>query len=136
MSESFVVFSFGPGRFALPMAEVVEVTRAMDVQTFPHDTLGLQGVAVHRGSVLPVWDLEWTLFGDAPTGRKYSLVTRHNFAGDELTSIPVSHEGQMFRSEMLPRPEEAPAYVSGVLMLEGQQVEVLDLEKLTERRAG
>ena len=130
MSESFVVFSFDQRRFALPTIEVVEVTRAMHVQMFPHNTPGLDGVAVHRGSVLPVWDLERTLFGAAAASRKYSLVTRHNFAGEELTAIPVSSEGQMLRSEMLSPPEEAPAYVRGILLLEGQQVEVLDLEQL------
>ena len=127
--SSFVVFSSGQQRFALPMAEVVEVTRAVHVQMFPHNTPGLEGVVVHRGAVLPVWDLERTLFGAAVASRKYSLVTRHNFAREELTAIPVSSEGQMLRSEMLPPPEEAPAYVSGILLLEGRQVEVLDLEQ-------
>lgn len=131
---SFVVFTLDDRLFALPADEVVELSRAGQVQTFPHTSPDLQGVVIHRGSVHPVWDLARSLAVPAAGVKKFSLLAKRNFAAEERTAIPVSREGQILRSEMLPPPEGAPAHVCGVLDLDGRQVEVLDLERLRMER--
>lgn len=128
--ESFVVFPLGGRRFALLTTDVVELSRTGSVHMFPHTTPGLVGVLVRRGEVLPVWDVAQTLLGADEATLKYCLVTRRNFAGEERTAIPVSGDCQMLQAEMLPPPEGSAAYVRGVLMLEGQTVEALDLARL------
>lgn len=129
-SESYVIFPLGARRFALPTTDVVELTRAGLVQKFPHTTPGLTGVLMRRGEVLPVWDVRPTLPGPGKETLKYWLVTRRNFAGEELTAIPVSGECQMLSVEMLPPPPGSAPHVRGVLPVENQRVEVLDLAKL------
>lgn len=128
--DSFVVFSLDGSLFALPAAEVVEVSKAGEVQTFPHTSAKLEGVILHRGAVLPVWDLAGSLGVTSAVPKKFCLLARHNFVAAEPTAIPVSSEGQMLRSEMLPPATEAPAHVRGVLVIDGRQVEVLDLQGL------
>jgi chemotaxis signal transduction protein len=127
---SFVVFSLGVRRFALPTTEVIELARDGDVQRFPHTTAALEGVMVRRGEILPVWPVSQSLPSPFEITRRFWLVTRRNFAAEEKTAIPVSGECQMVHGEMLPPPEGSPAYVRGVLALENQEVEVLDLSRL------
>jgi len=127
---SFVVFPLGGRHFALPTTEVLELARNGEVQSFPHTTPALEGVLVCRGEILPVWDLAHTLLGSNYTARKFWLVTRRNFAGEERTAVPVSGECQMFTAEMLPPPEGSAAYVQGVLSWQNQTIEVLDLARL------
>jgi chemotaxis signal transduction protein len=128
--ESFVVFPLGVRRFALLTSDVVELSRAGLVQTFPHTTPGVTGVLVRRGEILPVWDVAEALLGSESVTKRFWLVTRRHFAGEEPTAIPVSGECQMLRAEMLPPPEGSAGHVRGVLVLEDQPVEVLDLARL------
>ena len=128
--DSFVVFSLDGSLFALSAAEVVEVSKAGEVQTFPHTSAQLEGVLLHRGAILPVWDLAGTLGVTVAVPKKFCLLARHNFVAAEPTAIPVSSEGQMLRSEMLPPVTGAPAHVRGLLDIGERQVEVLDLEQL------
>jgi len=131
--DSFVVFPLGARRFGLPTADVVELSRTGLVQKFPHTTTGILGILMRRGEILPVWNVAETLLGPGKPELKYWLVTRCNFAseaGQELTAIPVSGECQMLRSEMLPAPEGSAAHVRGVLLLDDQSIEVLDLTRL------
>jgi chemotaxis signal transduction protein len=129
-TEPFVVFPLAGKRFALPAAEVVELSRPGTVQKFPHTTPAMRGVLLHRGEILPIWDLALTLVGNSTPARKYYLVIRRNFAGEEWTAVPVSGECQMLHAEMLPPPETSPAHVCGLLFPDGQRVEVLDLGRL------
>ena len=129
-AESFVIFPLGRRRFALPTSEVVELTRTGLVQKFPHKTRGLPGVLMRRGDVLPVWDVTQPLLGPVKERMKFWLVTRRNFAGQELTAIPVSGECQMLSAEMQPAPEGAAQHVRGALLIENQLIEVIDLARL------
>ena len=128
--ESFVLFPLDGRRFALPAGDVVELSRTGSVQLFPHTTAALLGVLVRRGEILPVWDLAQILLGTEEATLKYCLVTRRNSAGEEWTAVPVSGECQMLHCEMLPPPEGSAKYVRGVLLLDGQPIEVLDLKEL------
>jgi len=133
-SESFVIFPLGPRRFALPTVDVVELTRTGFVQKFPHSTSGLTGVLMRRGDVLPVWDVSQILLGPAKVKLKYWLVTRRNFAGEELTAIPVSGECQMLNMEMQAVPPGSAQHVRGILPVDDHTVEVLDLSQMAAPR--
>lgn len=124
--ESFVVFPLGARRFALRTEDVVELSRSGEAQSFPHTTAGLEGVLLRRGEVLPVWDLASRL-GAEETARRFWLITRRNFAGEEPTAVPVSGECQMLRAEMQPAPEAAAGHVRGVLALQ-EDSDVLSLQ--------
>lgn len=128
---TFVIFPLGERRYALDSAEVIELSRSGNVQTFPHTTPGLHGVLVLRGRILPVWDLAGQLTGTSTAAQKYYLVTRRNFAGEEWTAIPVSGQCQMLQAEMLPPPEASALHVQGLLLLGEEQVEVLGLDRLS-----
>ena len=128
--ESYVVFPLGGRRFALPTADVVELSRSGMVQKFPHASPGMAGILVRRGETLPVWDVGCKLLGPGKAPSKYWLVTRRNFTGEEWTAIPVSGECQMCNSSMLSPPEGSAAHVRGVLPLDDKFVEVLDLAHL------
>jgi purine-binding chemotaxis protein CheW len=128
--ESIVVFPLGDHRFALPTAEVVELFREGKTQTFPHTTPAVEGVLVRRGQILPVWDIAAQL-RTKNDARKFWLVTTRNFAGEEPTAIPVSGQCQMLRAEIQPPADRSAEYVRGVLVLDGETVEVLDLRRLS-----
>ena len=125
-----MIFPLGPRRFALRTSEVVELTRSGLLQKFPHTTSSLTGVLMRRGDVLPVWDVTRILLGPAKVTLKYWLITRRNFAGEELTAIPVSGECQMLNIEMQPPPEGSSSHVRGIFPVGEQAVEVLDLSQM------
>lgn len=133
-TESFVIFPLGARRFALPTGDVVELTRTGFVQKFPHATSGIIGVLMRRGEVLPVWDITQTLPGPGRETLKYWLVTRRNFAGEEVTAIPVSGECWMLNAQMQAPPPGSAPHVRGVLSVESRWVEVLDLAQLAAPR--
>lgn len=130
-SMTFVIFPLGERRYALDSAEVIELSRSGNAQTFPHTTPGLLGVLVHRGEILPVWDVASTIAGTSTAARKYYLVTRRNFTGEEWTAIPVSGQCQMLQAEMQLPPDGSAMHVQGLLLLGEEQVEVLDLDRLS-----
>lgn len=128
--ESFIVFPLADHRFSLPTADVVELIRTGSIHLFPHTTPGIVGVLIRHGRILPVWDIAPVILGEDEPTLKYCLVARRNAVAEELTAIPISGDCQLFTAQMEQPPEEAPAYVRGVLFLAGQLVEVLDLKRL------
>ena len=132
---TYVIFPLGNRRYALESTGVAELLGSGRVQTFPHSTPGLAGVLVHRNGVLPVWDVAQSLIGPGGAPQKYFLIARCKFAGvEEWTAIPVSGECQILHAESAPAPDDAPAYVRGVLSLDGASIDVLDLEFLAVSR--
>jgi chemotaxis signal transduction protein len=128
---TYVIFTLGKRRYALDSAEVAELLRSGQVQAFPHTTPGLAGVLIHRNGVLPGWDVAQALIGPGGAPQKYFLIARCIFAGsEEWTAIPVSGECQLLHLEILPAPEDSPGYVRGLLFLDTESIEVLDLELL------
>ena len=136
--KSFVLFPLGEKRFALPADAVTELARPDRLQTFPHTTPLLAGVLVRRGRVVPVCDVAPVLVGPHAPARKFYLIANRSFGSvRERTAIPVTGECELTSSELLPPTGKLPHYVSGLLSLKDEIVEVLDLERLaaTEVRA-
>jgi len=128
---SFVLFPLGERRFALPAEIVTELARPGRLQSFPHRTPLMLGVLARRGRIVPVFDIARLLVGpDAPSGRFYLIANRQFESGRESTAIPVTGECALVTCVPDGPASDSPEYVSGVLSLDGENVEVVDLERL------
>jgi two-component system chemotaxis response regulator CheV len=134
--ESFVLFPLGRKRFALPAEQVSELARPDVVHTFPSNTRMVCGVLLRRGEVIPVCDVAQALVGrDAPP-RKFYLIAKRRFEKtEESAAIPVSGDCELTSSQLLPPTGKLASYVSGLLSLEKEIIEVIDLEKLMSEEA-
>ena len=135
-ASSFVLFPLGKKRFALPSGSVTELARPDELQTFPHTTRLLAGVLLRRGRIVPVCDVAPVLVGPDAPPRKFYLIANRTFGKtQEWSAIPVTGECELASAEPRPRTGKLPGYVTGLLSLEDEIVEVLDLDKLTEATA-
>jgi chemotaxis signal transduction protein len=110
---------------------VTELARPDSVQTFPHRTPLLTGVLVRRGRIVPVCDVAQVLVGPAAPPRKFYLIANCKIgARQELTAVPVTGECELASAALTPLTGKEPSYVSGLLALGNETVEVVALEKL------
>ncbi len=129
--KSYVLFPLGKKRFALPAETVTELARPDRLQAFPHTTRLLAGVLVRRGRILPVFDVAPVLSPAAAPPRRFYLIASRQIEGaSEFTAIPVSGECELSTLAMIPPTGKLPDYVTGLLPLKDELVEVLDLETL------
>jgi chemotaxis signal transduction protein len=134
--KSFVLFPLGKKRFALPAEKVTELAIPDHLQSFPHRTPLLTGVLVRRGRIVPVCDVAQALIGaDAPPRKFYLIANRQFDSRTEWTAIPVTGECELTSAETQHPDSKLPEYVMGVLALENEIVEVLNLEKLIAAEA-
>lgn len=132
-TRSFVLFPLGKKRFALPAEVVTELARPDRLQAFPHTTPLVTGVLVRRAHIVPVFDVAQVLIGPGAPARKFYLIATRSFgSAREWTAIPVSGECELAAAEVVPPAGKLPDYVVGLLSLEREIVELLDLEKLAE----
>ena len=135
-TESFVLFPLGRKRFALPAGQVSELARPDVIHTFPSNTRMVTGVLLRRGEVIPVCDIAQVLAGKDAPPRKFYLIAKRKFEHvEESAAIPVSGDCELTSSELLPPTGKLAAYVGGLLSLEKEIVEVIDLEKLMSEEA-
>ena len=133
---SFVLFPLGRKRFALPSDTVTELARPDELQSFPHTTRLLAGVLLRRGRIVPVCDIAPVLVGPDAPARKFYLIASRTFGkAQEWTAIPVTGECELTVADPRPRAGKLPGYVTGLLSLGNEIIEVLDLDKLTEATA-
>ncbi len=131
MSERFVLFPIGKKRFALPADEVAELAKPDRLQVFPHTTPLMTGVLVRRGNIIPVCDVAQVLVGpNAPARRFYLIATRGTGRGKHLMAIPVTGECELTTADPRPQTGRLPQYVSGLLSLEDEIIEILTLGAL------
>lgn len=134
-SEKFVLFPLGKRRFALRAQSVTELAIPDTLQAFPHTTPLLSGVLLRRGHIIPVLDVAQVLSPDGPQRKFYLIATRKFGRNDELTAVPVSGECELLSAEMGPPTGRLPKYVIGLLNLQNEIVEVIELEKLATAEA-
>ena len=137
---SCVLLNLGRRRFALPSTNIAELAPPVRLHTFPHKTPLLSGVIVRRNRIIPVYDLASILINrPGMTGRFY-LITEQSVANaaassgqpsaQEFCAIPVSGGCELKTVEVLPPPPDCAAYVHGVVNVEDEQIEVLNLNAL------
>lgn len=126
---SFVVFHVGTRRAALPRDCVAELIASPVLFSFPHTTPLITGVALRRGRILPVLDLGPGMLGEAsPAARFFLVVERRMASGSERCAIPVQGECELVTGMLLAAVARED-FVAGCLDLDGELIEVLDLEK-------
>jgi len=126
---SFVVFHVGTRRAALPRDCVAELIASPVLFSFPHTTPLITGVALRRGRILPVLDLGPGMLGEAsPAARFFLVVERRMAGGSERCAIPVQGECELLTGILLAAVARED-FVAGCLDLDGEVIEVLDLEK-------
>jgi chemotaxis signal transduction protein len=134
--KSYVVFPLGEKRFALPAEAVTELARPDSVQSFPHRTPLLTGVLVRRGRIVPVCDVAQVLVGPAAPPRKFYLIANcRRESRQELTAVPVTGECELASAAPTPRAGNEPQYISGLLQVGGETVEIVALEKIVSAEA-
>ncbi len=136
--SSFVLFPLGNKRFALPAETVNEMACPDEVQNFPHTTPLLVGVLVRRGRIVPVCDLAQVLVGNGPRPRRFCLIATLKFdLTAECVAVPVTGDCELISAELLPPTVRLPNYVTGLLPVQRELVQVLDVGRLiaTEVRA-
>ncbi|HSM87007.1 MAG TPA: chemotaxis protein CheW [Candidatus Limnocylindrales bacterium] len=134
--KSYVLFSLGMRRFALPAEAVTELARPDTLQAFPHRTPLLTGVLVRRGRIVPVCDVAQVLVGAGAPPRKYYLLAKCQLdSRQELLAVPVTGECELVSFKpVLNQGEKAP-YISGLLDTGEEIVEIVDLEALLSMEA-
>jgi chemotaxis signal transduction protein len=135
-AQRFVLFPLGKKRFALPASEVSELSRPDELQTFPHTTNLLAGVLMRRGKIVPVLDVAQVVIGPNAPQRRFYLIANRRFDQElEWTAIPVTGECELTSAEMLAPTGKLPPYVIGLLSLNDEIVEVIDLNRLAAAEA-
>lgn len=135
-TQRFVLFPLGKKRFALPAAEVSELSRPDELQTFPHTTNLLAGVLMRRGKIVPVLDVAQIVIGPNAPQRRFYLIANRRFERDlEWTAIPVTGECELTSAEVIAPTGKLPSYVTGLLSLDDEIVEVIDLNRLAATEA-
>lgn len=135
-TQRFVLFPLGKKRFALPAVEVSELSRPDELQTFPHTTSLLAGVLMRRGKIVPVLDVAQIVIGRNAPQRRFYLIANRRFERDlEWTAIPVTGECELTSAEVIAPTGKLPQYVTGLLSLDDEIVEVIDLTRLAATEA-
>jgi chemotaxis signal transduction protein len=129
--KRYVLFPIGKKRFALPAEEVAELAKPDLLQVFPHTTPLMTGVLVRRGAIIPVCDIAQVLVGpSAPTRRFYLIAARDAGRSRNFIALPVSGECELSSIEARPQTGRLPDYVTSLLALDEEIIEVLSLKTL------
>ena len=131
-ASAFVLFPLGEKRFALPAECVAELAVSGQVQTIPHTNPLVAGLLLRRGRIVPVCDAARVLASSATGPKGLYLIANRRFEDgpQEWTAIGVTGDCELCSSVMLPPTGKLPGYVVGLLSLEDEIVEVLDLDRL------
>jgi len=125
----FVVFQVGSRRVALPRESVAELIASPQMFAFPHTTPIIAGVVLRRGRILHVLDLGPGVSGGASPSTRFFLVVERRISGaTEKCAIPVQGACELVSGIMFPGADNVD-FVVGRLDLNGDQIDVLDLEK-------
>jgi chemotaxis signal transduction protein len=126
---SFVVFHVGTRRVALSRDVVAELIASPFPYSFPHTTPLIASVVLRRGRIVPVLDLGPGILGAASPPARFFLVVERRISNiSERCAIPVQGECELVAGIMLPATGQ-DEYVAGCLDLDGEQIDILDLEK-------
>ncbi len=130
-SDSLVVFQLGEQQFALGVAAVERVVRAVEVAPLPDAPRGVRGVINLQGRIVPVFDL-WSRWGQPSRGVRASDHLIVAQTQRRMVALLVdSVVGVFERGEVMPAAEILPDVesISGVMKLNDSLVLVHDLER-------
>lgn len=141
-TKSFVLLPLGSRRIAFAAESVIELSAPEKVQNFPHGTPWISGVIVRRNRIVPVCDVS-RLFGWEPlSASRFYLIAEWQEAGvRDWCAIPVAGECELSSAEPVvsvgpidPQIGPRPPFVTGLLPVNGEEIEIVDLTKLMHAR--
>jgi chemotaxis signal transduction protein len=133
-AKSYVLLQIGNRRFALPSAEVSELAPPVRLHQFPHNSPLVSGIIVRRGRLVPVYDVCPLLTGkNSPSHQFYLVARRHFGSASEPAAIPVNGDSELVTADAV--QVTSPKYVSGMLMIGEESIEILDLDSLVAAEA-
>jgi chemotaxis signal transduction protein len=133
-AKSYVLLQIGDRRFALPSAEVSELAPPVRLHQFPHNSPLVSGIIVRRGRLVPVYDVCPLLTGkNSPSHQFYLVAQRHFGSVSEPAAIPVNGDSELVTADAV--QVTSPKYVSGMLMIGDESIEVLDLDSLVAAKS-
>lgn len=144
MSLQLVRFTLGGNFYALPVSEVTEVVRMVEVTPLPDAPSFVEGVVNLRGAVIPVLDMRKRL-GMAPAPYTYFtrilvLAMHGHTAGmivDAVDGVADIEPGDMGADPSESLGAHMHHYISRVVKAGGQLVAVLEAGRLiTEEESG
>lgn len=126
---AFVALQIGPRRIALPRARVAELIVSPLQYTFPHTTPLIMGVVMRRGRIFPVLDLGPGVTGEPSRSTRSFLIVERRIADvNEKCAIPIQGQCELVTGNMI-AAEDRDGHVLGILNLNGERIEVVDLDK-------
>jgi purine-binding chemotaxis protein CheW len=140
--RELVAFKIDAEEFAVDIASVQEINRAVDVTRIPNAPSHVQGVMNLRGKIIPVVDLRTMLGFEARTADKQSRIMVIEIGGLVAGFLVDSV------SEVVRLPESAveappafagavdPGYVGGVGKIDDRLLILLNLQNLFLRAGG
>jgi chemotaxis signal transduction protein len=135
-ANSYVLLQVGKRRFALRADGVEELAPPVRLHNFPHTSALVVGVIVRRGRIIPVYDIGPVLLGRSSPSHRFYLVARREFGKtSEPSAIPVTGECELTTGEMQTPEGGRPPYVAGTLTVDGESLDVLNLEALVTSQA-
>jgi chemotaxis signal transduction protein len=135
---AYVLLHLGEQRFAVRAENVEELAGASRFQKFPHTTPLVEGVIVRRKRLIPVRDVASVVTGRPIAVHRFYLIVRRRYGAiEEAEAIPVTGDCELLSGVIpLPMGEGQPDYFAGAIDLAGEQIPLLDLEKLTAAAPG
>lgn len=129
---AFVLLRLGEQRFAVRAESVEELAGSSRFQKFPHKTPLVEGVIVRRKRLIAVRDVASVLTGRPVASHRFYLIVRQRYGTvNEPEAIPVTGDCELLSGVIpMPRGEHQPEYFAGIIDLAGEQIPLLDLEKL------
>jgi len=134
-----VGFRVGRETYAVPIAMVREIVRALEITPVPDAPAHVEGVVNLRGRIIPVIDLR-KRFREAEivAGKKNRILVVE--AAGRVAGLLVDAASEVLkipRSAIEPPPEvlqqEGLDYITGMGKRDGRLIVLVDLEKLMER---
>lgn len=136
-TERFVLFSIASTHYAVPEMFVTELERVPKITLVPHMPSWMRGVTSLRGDILSVIDMRTFLGLDVPSphsGRMLVVRLLNEEFSTGLLVDAVDRIAAVQPEEIRPpaSPLEGPlaAYLTGMCVIGGRLVAVLDLERL------
>lgn len=129
--NSFVLLQIGNRRFGLAAEIITELSPPVRLHSFPHTSPLVAGVIVRRGHIVPVYDVGQVLRSGNTVSHRFYLIARRKFGEAwELSAIPVNGECELAMAELRDPEGERPKYISGMITVGEESIDVLDFESL------
>ena len=136
-AHQYLTFTLNKRTFAIPLAQIAEITNNLELNYMPHMPKGVEGLLNLRGNVLPVINLR-TRMGLPPIDTKdFENILLLDFDNhrtgilvDQVESVITATQDQITPASLLLAGPEG-GWASGFVILQDRVVVILDARLLT-----